>query len=241
MYKFIIFYDCQSIFLHLGDKATVREPNETASEEEIQEEGEVIAGHYCHLQKECGRACSLFSYLYCLKIVAFPNWQWDHKGFKTPSFLILIHDSLVVHFRPRILTQIWLLGSGGVSWHILLVNFAIIDKDVNMWQLLAIVFTRSSCWRWHQTLTDSLPWSRRLWCCWWWLITKIWKYKIHAWHALNPKTVTLWTIVKRKARQSKGPNTPVAWKTLGKTSIEKGNAQISNPPSHGLSKPLDFK
>ena len=52
MYKFIIFYNCQSIFLHLGDEATVREPNETASEEEIQEEGEVIARHYCHLHKD---------------------------------------------------------------------------------------------------------------------------------------------------------------------------------------------
>ena len=52
MYKFLIFYNCQSIFLHLGDKATVREPNETASEEEIQEEGEVIARHYCHLHKD---------------------------------------------------------------------------------------------------------------------------------------------------------------------------------------------
>lgn len=37
------------VVTHLGYKATVREPNETASEEEIQEEGEVVAGHDCHL------------------------------------------------------------------------------------------------------------------------------------------------------------------------------------------------
>ena len=34
---------------HLGDETTVREANEAASEDEIEEEGEVVAGHDCHL------------------------------------------------------------------------------------------------------------------------------------------------------------------------------------------------